>query len=67
MLRWFTFVAQIGPEQARDLAFNLLDAAEAAKSDALLMQFMCKIVGFPEAGLPVVVAFREFRQQAGKQ
>jgi len=24
MLRWFTFVAQIGPEQARDLAFILV-------------------------------------------
>jgi hypothetical protein len=66
MLRWFTFVAQISLEQARELAFELLDAIEAAKSDAFLMQYMRKAAGFPEAGLPVVAAFREFRQQAGR-
>jgi hypothetical protein len=67
MLRWFTFVAQIGPEQARELAFNLLDAAEAAKSDAYLMQIMTKLSDDPEAGPQLVAAFREFRRQQEKQ
>src|SRR5262245_56846051 len=62
MLRWFTFVAQIAPEQARDLAFNLLDATEAAKSDAFLMRFTSKITNDPEAGARIVAAFRESRQ-----
>lgn len=66
MLRWFTFVAQIGPDQARDLAFNLLDAAEAAKSDAFLMRFMSKNVRNVEAGMHLVAAFREFRQQVSE-
>jgi hypothetical protein len=64
---WFTFVAQIGPEQAHEMAFNLLEAAEAAKSDAFLMQFMSKVAGDPEAGLQLVAAFREFRQQQERE
>lgn len=72
MLRWFTFVAQIGLDQARDLAFNLLDAAEAAKSDAFLMQFMSDVGGNSDTGKEIagnlVAAFRKFRQQeADKQ
>src|SRR5262245_4490080 len=63
MLRWFTFVAQIEPEQARELAFNLLDAVEAAKSDAFLMQFMSRISSDPQAGAQLVGEFRKFRQQ----
>lgn len=63
MLRWFMHVAQITSEQARELAFNLLDAAEAAKSDAFLMQFICKSTDNLEAGHQLVMAFREFRQQ----
>jgi hypothetical protein len=66
MLRWFTFVAQIGPEQACDLAFTLLDAVEAAKSDAFLMQFMSKVSGDSEAGLQLVAEFRKFRQRQEK-
>jgi len=65
-LRWFTFVAQIGPEQAKELAFNSLDAAEAAQSDAFVMQFMSKVAGDPEAGAQIVGQFRKFRRQAGK-
>jgi len=67
MLRWFTHVAQITADQARELAFDLIDVAEAAKSDAFLMQFMSKLTGRPNAGMAVIAEFREFRwQQAGK-
>lgn len=62
MLRWFTFVAQIGIDQARELALSLLDATEAAKTDAFLMRFMSEAPGCgPEAGARLVAQFREFR------
>jgi hypothetical protein len=64
VLRWFTHVTQFAPDQARDLALNLLDAAEAAKSDAFLAGFM-KGHG-PEAGAQLVAAFREYRAKGGK-
>jgi hypothetical protein len=67
MLRWFTFVAQIGVEQARDLAFNLIEAIEAAKSDAFLMQFMSNAAGNIDAGLQLVAAFREFKQRQERE
>lgn len=63
MLRWFTSVAQLTPDQARSLAFSLLDVAEAAKSDAFLMRFMAPTN--LEAGAQLVAAFREFRQHQG--
>jgi len=67
MLRWFTFVAQIGIEPAREFALSILDAVEAAKTDAFLMQFMRKVTGDPQAGAQLIMEFREFREQAGKQ
>lgn len=65
MLRWFTHVAQLTPAQARDLALNLLDAAEAAKSDAFLMGFIGD--RDPVAGAQLVAAFREFRQRRSEE
>lgn len=62
VLRWFTLVAQLGTDQARDLALSLLDATEAAKSDAFLMRFMSEAPGCgPEAGAHLVAQFRDFR------
>jgi hypothetical protein len=44
----------------------LLDAIEAAKSDAFLMKFMCNVSGDPGAGLQLVAEFRKFRQRQEK-
>ncbi len=65
VLRWFTHVAQLPVAQARELALSLLDAAEAAKSDAFLVGFMAP--SGPEAGAQLVAAFREYRQMEGRK
>lgn len=65
MLRWFTHVTQLSLEQAREIALNLLDAAEAARSDAFLMSFMGD--RDPQAGAMLVAAFREWREKGGRQ
>jgi hypothetical protein len=63
MLRWFTHVTQLSIAQARDLALSLLDAAEAAKSDAFLVSFMGAGDKDPRAGAALVMAFREWREK----
>lgn len=66
ILRWFTSVAQFPPAQARDLALNLLDAAEAANTDAFLMGFVSQTLGGrPEDGAQILAGFRKFRAQQG--
>lgn len=68
VLRWFTHLAQLNVEQARDLAFALLDTAEAAKSDAFLVSFGKETIGIkePENIGKLLLAFRQFRAEAGK-
>jgi len=61
MVRWFTHTAQLSLEQARDLALNLLDASEAAKSDAFMFRFMEP--NGREAGAMMVAAYRQFREK----
>jgi len=61
ILRWFTHTAQLPIKQARELALNLLDAAESARADAFLVSFMRQ--KGPEAGAALVMAFREFKEK----
>ena len=55
-------IAQMSPEQARDHARAITEAAEAAELDAFLIDFMHKKVGMPmtEAGT-ILIALRKFR------
>lgn len=54
---------QMSPENARDLALNLLRAAEAAYTDAFLVEFMKEAVGMnlPEVG-SILKEFRSWRE-----
>ncbi len=54
----------ISPGEARDVAHNLLAAAEAAESDAFIFEFMAQKVGLgePEGGA-MLVAFRQWREE----
>lgn len=56
---------QMPPEQARDLAFNLLASADAADSDAFLMGFLRDYVGVtePAALAGVLGQFRDYRAE----
>ncbi len=55
---------QMSPENARDLAVNLLQAAEAAYSDAFLVEFFVNAIGGTEAeAAGLLIEFRKWREQ----
>lgn len=55
---------QMSPENARDLAFNLLQAAEGAYSDAFLVEFSKHALGEDEQAAAVLLhEFRQWREQ----
>src|SRR5262245_52956936 len=61
-------IAQLSPEQARDHARAITEAAEAAEQDAFIMDFAVAKIGMPfdEAG-KILIALREYRaEQTGK-
>jgi len=62
---------QISPEEARDLAANLLQAAEAADQDAFIFEFHSSFIeGTPEekrnVGASMLVEFRKWRDAHGQ-
>lgn len=55
-------LAQIPPEGARALAYNLIAVAEAAEQDAFLVSFMQSRVGLPlEQAAQVLGEYRQWR------
>lgn len=57
------FRTQMSPENARELAHNLLQAAEAAYSDAFIVEFMRDGIGAGEEIATVaLIEFRKWRQ-----
>lgn len=68
MIRWFTHIAHLTIAQSRDLAFSLLDAGEAAQSDAFLLAFGHEKIGMPiEKAGALLMEFREFRGEMMKR
>lgn len=68
LLRNDQIVAQMSPEQARDHARAITEAAEAAEQDAFIMEFAQKKIGldFDRAG-HLLIEFRNFRaERTGK-
>lgn len=65
-LRWFTHLAQLPIDAAREIAFNLLDAAEAAKGDALLMKWLKDSVGISDRNqrAQLLIEFRDLREKS---
>lgn len=65
---WMT---QMSPEMARELAHNLLAAADAAESDGFLVTFFRERIGVDDmrAVASLLVQFREYRekQQGGSE
>ena len=61
---------QLFPEEARDLALNLLEAAEASEQDAFIFEFFSNIMGGGEkgdhAGVKSLVEFRQWRDAHGQ-
>lgn len=58
---------KVSPDEARDIAFSLIGAAEAAEQDGFLFEFMTNQVGV-EGGMAaaVIVEYREYRER-GRQ
>ncbi len=58
------FMVQISPAGARELAINLLQAAEAAEGDAFLISFLRRKVGAnDEAVAGILEEFRNWRER----
>ena len=57
-------IGQMTPDEARDHARAITEAAESAEQDAFLLDFAQNKIGLPfqEAG-KIIVAFREYRQE----
>lgn len=54
---------QMSPENARDLALNLLQAAEAAYSDGFLIEFLTDAIGSDPAQAAMLLGeFRKWRE-----
>jgi hypothetical protein len=59
---------QLEPNEARDLAANLLQAAEAAEQDAFIFEFHSTLGGERDdkLGAGVLFQFREWRNKHGQ-
>lgn len=61
-------LCQMSPNEARDHAISILESAEAAETDAFLIQFVTKKIGIGATeSVAMMAAFREFRQSQGKR
>jgi hypothetical protein len=63
---WMT---QMPPETARELAFNLLGAADAAESDGFLVGFFRETIGIDDmrAVASLLIQFREYREKRAQK
>lgn len=61
------FMTQMAPADARALAINLLQAAEAAEGDAFLISFLRRKVGAnDEAVAGILQEFRNWRERTSQ-
>lgn len=63
------FMTQMSPDNARELAYNLLQAADAAESDGFLVTFLRQKIEVTDdrAVASILVAFREWREAQRNQ
>jgi hypothetical protein len=62
------FMTQMSPGDARALAMNLLNAADAAESDGFLISFMREKIGAADYQIAGVLEdFRKWREKAGER
>lgn len=61
ILRWFTHYTQLDVEQAREIAFNIFEAIEAAKSDSFISAYGKRIGLEPQQVAGLIYEFRQFR------
>jgi hypothetical protein len=67
-IRWFTHWAQLNEADARQLAFNILEACEAGLSDSFIASFARTVLGADDNIVGgMVYEFREHREKCKKQ
>ena len=58
---------QLSPEEARDLALNLLSAAESSEQDAFMFEFVSKDLNAgDQSAAGIIAAFRKWRNDHGQ-
>ncbi len=59
---------QLSPEEARDLARNLLEASEASEQDAFIFEFHSQVGGPRDEriGAMMLIEFRQWRDEHGQ-
>jgi hypothetical protein len=61
-------VGQFSPEECRDHARSILEAAEAAEQDAFMLDFAKGTIGTTEEGsVRLLQEFRRYREERGKK
>jgi hypothetical protein len=64
---WLKAPMQLSPEEARDLALNLLEAAEASEQDAFMFEFVSKdLHAGDQAAANIIGEFRKWRDGHGQ-
>lgn len=64
VLRWYDHSGQLTPAEAREHAMKVLAAADAAESDAFLVQFMAQKIGVDKPQQAMMLQeFRKFREE----
>lgn len=68
IIRQADWMTQMSPETARELAHNLMAAADAAESDGFLIGFFRETIGVDDMRMvaSLLVQFREYREGRAK-
>jgi hypothetical protein len=63
VLKWGDERGQLTPDEAREHAHLILEAADAAESDAFIFKFVTEKIQIPEQAAQILLEFRKFRDQ----
>ena len=67
-LIWGEMQGQLSPAVARAHALKILECADAAESDAFMLDFFCKKLGAGESQAgQILLEFRKFREKREKE
>ena len=64
-LRWGDQGCQLTPDEARQHAYSILNAANAAETDAIMVLFLREKVGLKD-GVNIAAILNDFRELRGK-
>lgn len=63
-IQWSELKAQLSPTEARQHAYNILECANAAEMDAILVRFLSDKVGLDDVNVATILSeFRSYREE----